>query len=48
MNHMRLILAAKIKYFKKSEIVYVKVPKNFPEFHVLHYAEKFLEDEKIR
>ena len=37
---MKLVLAKKIKYFKKSEIKYVSVPK-FSEFEVNTYATKF-------
>ena len=43
---MKLVLAKKIKYFKKSEIKYVSVPK-FSEFEVNTYATKFKNDKKI-
>ena len=32
--HIKLIIEGKIKYFHKNEMVYVKVPKNYPEFKI--------------
>ena len=46
LNHMKMIVTGKIKYFKLSEVLFVKVP-NLPEFKVSEYAKKFLSDARI-
>ena len=43
---MKLVLSKSIKFFKKSEILYVNVPQ-FSEFEVNAYAHKFKNDPKI-
>ena len=46
LNHKKMVITQKIKYFKYPDVLFVKVP-YLPEFKVSKYAKAYLKGEKI-